>query len=199
MTHNVTALSKNITILNDNYFYKFGLWEMISFLNNTPGQVKTVSRISSPANIIFRKVVVSINYTIPPSGSVPSQSSDMFSIDIPFFCDSLSINEIQAKLEKIISLSRIKLPEDRKKGFYQNIGAKRYLQLSSMENQVLYYVGKCYSPQSIASILGCADKTVSTHCRNAMRKMGTTKKSELYHYAAWVAQHTGRDRITLCL
>lgn len=155
--------------------------------------------VSGLANIIFRKAMVSINYCIPPADSGNPQHPKVLSVDIPFVCDTLSINEIQVKLEKILSLARMTFLSSNKKEIYQQVGAKRYLQLSSMENQVLHYLGKGCCAQDIAAELGCTEKTVSTHSRNAMRKMGIVKKSELYHYAAWVVQHTDKERITLCL
>ncbi|MEW5558881.1 helix-turn-helix transcriptional regulator [Enterobacter asburiae] len=199
MTHTVSPLLNNVTIVSNDYFYKYGLRKMITLVEPPPDNSSSTWHRNSPADITFRKSVVSINYHLKPSPPAKHRHSTPFSIDIPFNCDSLTINEVQAKLEKILSLARLPLSEENKKDIFQKIGGRRYLQLSAMENQVLHNLGKGYCAQDIAAILGCTDKTVSTHCRNAMRKMGITKKSELYHYASWMVQHIDSERITLCL
>jgi DNA-binding CsgD family transcriptional regulator len=198
MLHDVTTIIENVKIVSDNYFYKYGLRKMISLLNLECHSLRSLEFTSSPT-IVFRKSLVSICYPIPPADSKGITYTSHFSIDIPFVCDSLSINEVQAKLEKIIILSHIKITAENIKNIHEKMGAKRYMQLSSMENIVLRLIGKGYWIQDISVKLNCSEKTVSTHCRNAMRKMGIVKKSELYHYASWVVQHADKDRITLCL
>ncbi|WP_449567287.1 LuxR C-terminal-related transcriptional regulator [Lelliottia nimipressuralis] len=199
MTHTVSPLLNNVTIVSNDSFYKYGLRKMITLVEPLLDNSSATGHRNPPADITFRKGVVSINYHLKPSPPAKHRHSPPFSIDIPFNCDSLTINEVRAKLEKILTLARLPLSEENKKNIFQKIGSGRYLQLSAMEKQVLHNLGKGYCIQDIAVILGCADKTVSTHCRNAMRKMGITKKPELYHYASWIAQHSDSERITLCL
>ena len=192
-------ITHNVTILSNNYYFRYGLYRMIARINrNDIVQNKRNGHVSI-ANIVFRKTIVSINYAVntePPN--LPGIAKE-FAVDIPFTCDSLSITEVLAKLERIISLSRLTLSQVNDKNIYQKMGAKNHLQLSNTENKVLRYFGMGYCPQDIAQKLGCSDKTVSTHCRNAMRKMGISKKSELYRFAFCITQHIDIERITLCL
>lgn len=199
MTHTASPQLHNVTIVSNDYFYKYGLRKMITLVEPPSNNSSATWHRNSPADITFSKSVASINYYLKPSPPAKHRHSPSFSIDIPFNCDSLTINEVQAKLEKILTLARLPLSEENKKDIFQKIGGRRYLQLSAMENRVLHNLGKGYCIQDIAAIFGCTDKTVSTHCRNAMRKMGITKKSELYHYASWMVQHSDSERLTLCL
>ena len=196
MTDNITH---NVTILSNNYYFKYGLYKMIARLDRNEVALNTRDENVSDANIVFRKTIVSINYAVntePPDA--PSAAKEL-AVDIPFSCDSLSITEVQAKLEKILSLSHLNLSSANDKIIFQQMGVKNHQQLSNTENKVLRYFGMGYCPQDIAKKLGCSDKTVSTHCRNAMRKMGISKKSELYRFASCIMQHLDRERVTLCL
>lgn len=196
--YDLAASTHNVTIISDNHYYNYGLRKMITSLN-TDVHTRAPQSLPTHSTITFRKTLVSINYCLLSKDPRKHRPPVPFSIDIPFNCRGLSINEIQAKLEKILSLSNIILADDNNINIYESVGAKRYQQLSSMENQVLLYLGQGFCTQKIATKFGCSEKTVSTHCRNAMRKMGITKKSELYHYASWVSQHTDNKRITFCL
>lgn len=54
--------------------------------------------------------------------------------------------------------------------------------LTWRERQVLRGLESEMSPERLASLLGLSPKTISTHKRNAMRKLGFRRNSELYYW-----------------
>jgi Response regulator containing a CheY-like receiver domain and an HTH DNA-binding domain len=158
----------------------------------------TESKELKASVVIFRENVVSLQYHTN-NHLIEHGNNGVCSLDIPFICSDLNLDEIRIKLEKIALITRLPYFQCDIKTLYQRLGIKEYQQLSSMEYTVLSYYGKGYGPQDIALKLDCSEKNVNTHCRNAMRKMGMLKRMELYQYASVIASNDGRKRITLCL
>ncbi|PVZ78165.1 hypothetical protein C9426_35105 [Serratia sp. S1B] len=199
----VNSKAKNITcsveISSDNYYFKYGLYKMISQLNYSDITLNTKGNAILNANIIFNETTASINCVISEESRDGSLSVKNVTIYIPFFCTSLSQAEVMAKLEKIMSLSELTRLSVNEQDIYQKIKVRPQLQLSNTENKVLGYFGEGYRTKDIANKLCCSDKTINTHRRNAMRKLGISKKSELYNFGASVIQNTNSEKVTLCL
>lgn len=190
----------NIKILSDNYYYRLGVYHLLDEIYhlNSPMNTNTESKELKASVVIFRENVVSLQYHTN-NHLIEHGNNGVCSLDIPFICSDLNLDEIRIKLEKIALITRLPYFQCDIKTLYQRLGIKEYQQLSSMEYTVLSYYGKGYGPQDIALKLDCSEKNVNTHCRNAMRKMGMLKRMELYQYASVIASNDGRKRITLCL
>ncbi|WP_421531683.1 LuxR C-terminal-related transcriptional regulator [Lelliottia amnigena] len=190
----------NIKILSDNYYYRLGVYHLLDEIYhlNSPMNSNTESKELKASVVIFRENVVSLQYHTN-NHLIEHGNNGVCSLDIPFICSDLNLDEIRIKLEKIALITRLPYFQCDIKTLYQRLGIKEYQQLSSMEYTVLSYYGKGYGPQDIALKLDCSEKNVNTHCRNAMRKMGMLKRMELYQYASVIASNDGRKRITLCL
>lgn len=181
----------NVNIDTDNYYYKFGLYQMLAHIYRFEKPLPGIKKMQGQVNIIFRQNIASIIY--------PTHEPTSNTLDIPFVCNTLNLSEINAKLEKIMMVTQYPYFECDKQVMYQRLGIKSYHQLSCTEFTVLRYCGKGFRPREIALILDCSEKTVNTHCRNAMRKMGMSKRVELYQYATLIMCDEGRERVTLCL
>ncbi|MRS88779.1 hypothetical protein GJV04_01840 [Enterobacteriaceae bacterium RIT714] len=182
----------NIKVYTDNYYYKFGLYQMLAHFCRFENPLPDSKIVKGKAcGIVFRQNVASIIY--------PKNEQTVQTLDIPFVCNTLNLSEINAKLEKIMMMTHYPYFECDKRVVYQRLGIKSYHQLSGAEYTVLCYCGKGYRPKDIANVLECSEKTVNTHCRNAMRKMGMSKRTELYQYATMIMCNEGRERSTLCL
>ncbi|MNZ51504.1 hypothetical protein FCH31_02020 [Lelliottia amnigena] len=191
---------ENIKISSDNYYYRLGVYHLLDEIYHldSPMNTNTESRELKASVVIFRENAVTLQYHTS-SHFIEHGNNDVCSLDIPFICSDLNLDEIRIKLEKIALITRLPYFQCDIKTLYLRLGIKEYQQLSSMEYTVLRYYGKGFGPQDIALKLDCSEKNVNTHCRNAMRKMGMLKKMELYHYASVIASNDGRERITLCL
>ncbi|MDK9361836.1 MULTISPECIES: helix-turn-helix transcriptional regulator [Lelliottia] len=181
----------NVKIDSDNYYYKFGLYQMLAHIYQFEKPTPGIKKVQGQVSILFRQNIASIIY--------PGPELTLNTLDIPFVCNTLNLSEINAKLEKIMMVTQYPYFECDKQVMYQRLGIKSYHQLSGTEFTVLRYCGKGFRPREIALILDCSEKTVNTHCRNAMRKMGMSKRVELYQYATLVMCDEGRERATLCL
>lgn len=190
----------NIKILSNNYYYRLGIYHLLDEIYHldSPMNTNTESKELKASVVIFRENVVSLQYHTN-NHLIEHGNNGVCSLDIPFICSDLNLDEIRIKLEKIALITRLPYFQCDIKTLYHRLGIKEYQQLSSMEYTVLSYYGKGYGPQDIALKLDCSEKNVNTHCRNAMRKMGMLKRMELYQYASVIASNDGRKRITLCL
>lgn len=82
---------------------------------------------------------------------------------------------------------------------YKRTGLKQFMQLSSTESKVMLMIGQGYDTVNISRMLGRSEKTVNTHCRNAIRKMGMINRVEFYKYASFIAKTGNKRGSTLCL
>lgn len=181
-----------VEIYTDNYFYKVGLYQMLAHIYRFEKPLYSGKICEGRAcSIVFRQNIASIIYPVHDNAS--------HMLDIPFVCNTLNLSEINAKLEKIMMITHYPYFECDKQMMYQRLGIKPYHQLSGTEYTVLRYCGKGLRPKEIAVVLGCSEKTVNTHCRNSMRKMGMSKRVELYQYATIIMNNDGSERATLCL
>jgi DNA-binding NarL/FixJ family response regulator len=56
-------------------------------------------------------------------------------------------------------------------------------ELTERENEILKYIGRGRSNEQIGDLLNLSEKTVATHKRNVMKKIGVKKTSELILWA----------------
>lgn len=189
---------RKVLILSDNIYYRYGIWEMLSDICASDIEFICKRPPFIAPDIIFSEAVASI-YVSLKTADRGKKKTDKTLLDIPFFCSSMSFSQIQIKLEKIMSIIYTGLTFSHREDIYHHFGVKAYQQISQMEDKVIRFIGKGYSVEDIATTLNSSEKTVKTHCRNAMRKMALTTKVEFYHFAREIAWDTNMERLTLCI
>ncbi|MNE27908.1 hypothetical protein D3C80_1213320 [compost metagenome] len=133
----------NIKILSDNYYYRLGVYHLLDEIYhlNSPMNTNTESKELKASVVIFRENVVSLQYHTN-NHLIEHGNNGVCSLDIPFICSDLNLDEIRIKLEKIALITRLPYFQCDIKTLYQRLGIKEYQQLSSMEYTVLSYYGK---------------------------------------------------------
>lgn len=158
------------------------------------------------ADIIFRDDMVTVRIInkrrIRPCAGSESvrKGPERITVHIPFLTKNHTIQDISMKIGKILAIARadynLILNKDEA---YWNLGLKKYSQLSDTENDVMILIGRGYNNSDISKILNRSRKTISTHYRNASRKMGAVNRAEFYRYASFIANCGQDERNTLCL
>lgn len=202
----------NILLLDTNYYRALGVKSLIlckmenEQLHNTRFALSTDEMSKESANIIFYDDHVTINVLnkrrIRSSSErhSESKSSNKLTLHVPFLARSQTLSDISMKIGKILAIANsdphVHLNT---KDAYWSFGLKKYAQLSDAENDVMILIGKGYNSGDISRILNRSQKTISTHYRNASRKMGASNQAEFYRYASFVARCRRNERNTLCL
>ncbi|URQ60449.1 helix-turn-helix transcriptional regulator [Pantoea alhagi] len=200
----------NILLMDSNFYLISGLSALIfnqftdvhkeEVLFLLPSQEKN----HDIADIIFRDDMVTIRIfnqrSICASHGLGRKEDEGMTIHVPFITKNLTLDEISIKIGKILSIARAdyNLLVNREETYW-NFGLKKYAQLSDTENDVMILVGRGYDSTDISRILNRSRKTISTHYRNASRKMGAVNRAEFYRYASFIANCRRDERNTLCL
>jgi len=156
------------------------------------------------ADIIFRDDMVTIRIfnkrRIRSNHELGRKEVEGITIHVPFLTKNQTLNDISMKIRKILSIARAdyNLLVNREEAYW-NFGLKKYAQLSDTENDVMILIGRGYNSTDISRILNRSRKTISTHYRNASRKMGAANRAEFYRYASFIANCRRDERNTLCL
>lgn len=195
-----------IIVSSDNVYYRKGVESLITSAGKTlrDGLFEVVSETSSPvtkeADIVFRDIMISVFFykreTIAGKGQAEPHLS---ALHIPFICRGDNIPQIIGKIRKIMLIATTNAASFASRENYKLTGLKDFMQLSSTESKVMLMVGQGYDTENISRMLGRSKKTVSTHCRNAIRKMGMLNRVEFYKYASFVAKYGNKKGNTLCL
>ncbi|MGD8205149.1 helix-turn-helix transcriptional regulator [Pantoea sp. FN0305] len=200
----------NILLMDSNFYLMSGLSALIfnqctdvhkeEVLFLLPSQEKN----HDIADIIFRDDMVTIRIfnqrSICTSHGSGRRGDEGMTIHVPFITKNLTLDEISIKIGKILSIARAdyNVLVNREEAYW-NFGLKKYAQLSDTENDVMILVGRGYDSTDISRILNRSRKTISTHYRNASRKMGAVNRAEFYRYASFIANCRRDERNTLCL
>lgn len=202
----------NILMMDYNFYQRMGLSFLIfERLDDEHKEdifflLPTDERNEEIADIIFRNDMVTIH--VDNKGSFRGVSDFDYvdedqgkkTIHIPFLTKNQSINDVLFKLKKLLAIARAdcySLAD--KDDVYWTFGLKKYAQLSHTEKDVMILIGRGYNNADISKILKRSIKTISTHYRNASRKMGAANRAEFYRYASFIANCQREDRNTLCL
>lgn len=195
-----------IIVASDNIYYRKGVESLIlsaeKTLRNGLFEVcsETSSLITKEADIVFRDIMISVFFykreTISGKGQAEYRQP---ALHIPFICRGDNIPQITGKIKKIMLIASNNAANFTSRENYKITGLKEFMQLSSTESKVMLMVGQGYDTENISRMLGRSKKTVSTHCRNAIRKMGMLNRVEFYKYASFVAKSGNKKGNTLCL
>ncbi|MFZ4835548.1 LuxR C-terminal-related transcriptional regulator [Rouxiella sp. Mn2063] len=197
----------NILTISDNFPYILGLNALFKILADKKNielffLLKSEPNNKGIANVIIRDSIVSISvFKNKEPVPLPKNINEVnkITLHIPFMWKQDNLTVIMSKIEKILLIANTDYQSLIKKSIYKNLGLKDYLQLSVMERQVMFLIGKGYDNQYISNLLDRSEKTISVHCRNATRKMGMTNRVEFYRYASFIANCANKEGNTLCL
>jgi len=195
-----------VLLKSDNLYYIFGLSLLINEINSMLSKsplyflVGESSSDSNEKKIIFRDTMVSVhlnkksrswkNDNTPPCKAI---------YHIPFGCRQNNLSEIMCKLEKILLIAHMDYSSFIRPENHKSIGLQDFRQLSLTECKVLLLIGKGYNIGRISKILNRSEKTINTHYRNTIRKLGVINRVEFYKYASLIAHGANKDCNTLCL
>ncbi|MEA5217564.1 helix-turn-helix domain-containing protein [Enterobacter cloacae] len=203
----------NILLMDFNYYRRLGVKSLI--LSQLPNERLNDARFTSStdemskddANIIFYDGFVTIN--VLNRKEIRSNSDrwlkdtrnpEKLTLHVPFLARNQTLNDISMKIGKILAIATADYHLNfNKKDVYWNFGLKKYAQLSDAETDVMLLIGRGYNSGDISRMLNRSRKTISTHYRNASRKMGASNQAEFYRYASFVARCGCNERNTLCL
>lgn len=200
----------NILLLDSNYYQTSGLSLLITnqLADESLGEVcfllPSEEMSYDIANIIFQddRVTIQINNQRNNEVSFDGgyKENEKIIVHVPFLTRNLTLNDISMKIGKILAIAR----SDynlliNKEEAYWSLGLKKYAQLSDTENNVMILIGRGYNSTDISRILNRSRKTISTHYRNASRKMGAANRAEFYRFASFIARCGRDERNTLCL
>lgn len=200
----------NILLMDSNFYQISGLSFLIfnQVADDREGEVlfllPSEEQNSDIADIIFRDDMVTIRIfnkrRIRSNQDSGRKKVERITIHVPFLTKNQTLNDISMKISKILSIARAdyNLLVNREETYW-NFGLKKYAQLSDTENDVMILIGRGYNSTDISRILNRSRKTISTHYRNASRKMGAANRAEFYRYASFIANCRRDERNTLCL
>ncbi|MFP2516982.1 helix-turn-helix transcriptional regulator [Buttiauxella agrestis] len=192
-----------IKISGDNVYFQLGLKCMIENIigsewYNFPRVIFTSDLFSNNfPNIIFQDYVVSIRLKFNLIESIKPQH--FCAVHVPFFIHSVNENDVLNKLRKILLISCMTYDDFVSDGIYKITGIHRHVQLSVSETTILNLAGKGNNIEDISNILNRSERTIGTHCRNAINKMGLKNKVRFFQYAYYVSNFDLEDAITVCL
>ncbi|HEY1843946.1 MAG TPA: helix-turn-helix transcriptional regulator [Buttiauxella sp.] len=200
----------NILLMESNYYQLSGL-SLLIFNQLTEEQAGDVcfllpsdERSRSIADIIFHDDMVTIHIInkrqLHRSKEAARKGTERITIHVPFLTKNETLNDISMKIGKILAIAKAdyNLLANREEAYWK-FGLKKYAQLSDTENDIMILIGRGYNSTDISRILNRSRKTISTHYRNASRKMGAANRAEFYRYASFIAKCGRDERNTLCL
>ncbi|MCT4715782.1 LuxR C-terminal-related transcriptional regulator [Enterobacteriaceae bacterium H18W14] len=200
----------NILLMDANYYQISGLSFLIfnQLTGDRPGEfcflLPSEEKNRDIANVIFHNDMVTINLfnkrCIHSTNEAGRKATEKLTIHVPFLSRSQTLNDISMKISKILAIASADyhLLLNKEEAFW-NFGLKKHAQLSVTENDVMILIGCGYNSTDISKILNRSRKTISTHYRNASRKMGAANRAEFYRYASFIAKCGCDERNTLCL
>lgn len=203
----------NILLMDSNYYRGLGIKSLIlsqlpnERLNDAHFVLSKDEKSKGDANIIFYDVIVTIN--VFNRKKIRSNSDcrlkdtrepEKLTLHVPFLARNQTLNDVSMKIGKILAIATADYHVHfNKKDAYWSFGLKKYAQLSDAETDVMLLIGRGYNSGDISRMLNRSRNTISTHYRNASRKMGASNQAEFYRYASFVARCGCNERNTLCL
>lgn len=156
------------------------------------------------ADIIFRNDMVTIYVEDNKKRGVTTESRKdapgRMVTHIPFTMRNQSLNIVSMKIKKIIEIADSDYSEiANREDVCWRFGLKQHSQLSDTENDVMVMIGHGYDSNHISKIMKRSKKTISTHYRNASRKIGMSNRAEFYRFASFIASCRREERNTICL
>ncbi|HEI6926509.1 TPA: LuxR family transcriptional regulator [Yersinia enterocolitica] len=198
----------SVAITTQNAFYELGLHSLLQKVFNkdgvedylffNPHEKKSIHL----ANVIFKDFMVIVNI-YQESGFIAKCTSSghtpMMTVNIPFNSSQLDIYDIISKIKKILAIARLSHCNMMNSDIFRRLGLKNYIQLSITESRVVELTGQGYTITDISNILERSEKTVLTHRRNAIRKLGVLNRVEFYNYASHMKNYSNKEAVFICI
>jgi len=198
-----------VAINTKNFFYEQGLLALLNvvFKEEGGGNLPAVSfcehRSGGKENILFKDSMAIVNIYMESSESIndPSGSNNpMLTINIPFNSSRLDIYDVMSKIKKVLTISRLSCKSAFNKELFRRLRLSDYIQLSSIESEIVSLTGKGHDIGHISKVLGRSEKTILTHRRNAIRKLGVLNRLEFYNYASDMQNNnSSKEAIFICV
>ncbi|MFJ3458554.1 LuxR C-terminal-related transcriptional regulator [Scandinavium goeteborgense] len=181
-----------VKIENNNIYFKNGLCALFIKTINDREIFQPYSSLNLVENdyafpdITFRDSTASIHLRSGISANV-SETPHMI-VHTPFICDSDNLHDVMTKIQKMMLISSMTCGELLDEKMLKSIGIKRGMQLSRTEITIMCLFGEGKDQIEIAKILARSVRTVSTHIRNSINKMGMRSRADFYHYATHITK-----------
>lgn len=195
-------MTLEISLLVSNCYELMGLKSLLcQQYKGDPQKICFLSNSQSPSaehvSIIFRDDVVTLRLPASCGKSLRNGTQQTSSTwHIPLLSRNCPLDDVAIKLKKILCLAGSAGGQPPVENLQK---CRSYTQLSETEFQVLILIGKGLDRPRISRVLNRSQKTISTHYRNACRKMGATNRAELYRYALFISRCGGEQGNTLFL
>ncbi|CQD43292.1 helix-turn-helix transcriptional regulator [Yersinia mollaretii] len=154
------------------------------------------------ANVISKDFMVIVNIYQENSLIIKNSGSNnkpMMTVNIPFNSTQLDLYDIVSKIKKIINIARLSHFNMMNSDTFRRLGLKNYIQLSITESRVFELTGQGHSITDISNILERSEKTILTHRRNAIRKLGVLNRLEFYNYALHMQNYSNKEAVFICI
>jgi len=188
----------NILLRDSNYYRGLGVKSLIlsQLANARLNEARFALSTDEMINVLNKKKIRNSSDRWHKENRVPEK----LTLHVPFLARNQTLNDVSMKIGKILAIATADYHVHlNKEDTYWSFGLKKYAQLSDAENDVMLLIGKGYNSGDISRMLNRSPKTISTHYRNASRKMGASNQAEFYRYASFVARCGCNERNTLCL
>lgn len=198
----------SIAITTQNAFYELGLISLVKKVFNKDGDEDYLfvypyeMNAAHKANVIFKDFMVIVNIYQESSLVIKNASNNnkpMMTVNIPFNSTQLDIYDIVSKIKKIINIARLSHFNMMNSDTFRRLGLKSYIQLSITESRVFELTGQGHSITDISNILERSEKTILTHRRNAIRKLGVLNRLEFYNYALHMQNYSNKEAVFICI
>ncbi|CNH99673.1 helix-turn-helix transcriptional regulator [Yersinia pekkanenii] len=197
-----------VAIKTQNTFYELGLLSLLKQVFDKEGyedylficldETKAVHK----ANIIFKDFMVIVNIYQDNgviTNSTSSSNKPMMTINIPFNSNKLDIYNIISKIKKILVIAHLSHCSIMNSDISRRLGLNNYVQLSLTESKIVELTGQGYSTVDISKILERSEKTILTHRRNAIRKLGVLNRLDFYNYATNMSNYSNKETVFICI
>lgn len=200
----------NILLMDYDFYQRKGLSTLIYNQLAEKGKKRVCFLLPSQhenqsiADIIFRNDTVTIYVESKEKEGVTTEmrekSPARITIHVPFVVRNQTLNAVSMKIKKIVEIAGSDYNElANKEDMCWRLGLKQHTQLSDTENHVMVMIGHGYDSHHISKIMKRSKKTISTHYRNASRKIGMSNRAEFYRFASFIASCRREERNTICL
>ncbi|CAH6320573.1 helix-turn-helix domain-containing protein [Pantoea agglomerans] len=200
----------NILLVDYDFYHRKGLSTLIYNQLAKKGKERVCFLLPSQndnqgvVDIIFRNDMVTIYIEDKnkrcTTAETLEQSPGKITIHVPFTLRNQPLNVVSQKIKKIVEIASSDYRElANKEDVCWRLGLKQHTQLSDTENHVMVMIGHGYDSNHISKIMKRSKKTISTHYRNASRKIGMSNRAEFYRFASFIASCRREERNTICL
>ncbi|CNL34466.1 putative luxR-family regulatory protein [Yersinia aldovae] len=194
-----------VVVKTRNSFYELGLIYLLENClkkENEVGIIRTdENAVVKNVNVIFKDHMVFVNffkneYAISDN---TNNNNPVVTLNIPFNSSKLDIYSIVYTIGKIFNVAKLKYNKMIKINVFKCLGLKNHSQLSITEVKVVELTVEGNDIVEISRILGRSEKTILTHRRNAIRKLGILNRLEFYNYISYIRGCSNKETIFICI